>query len=117
MTLPAEGWKNKAGTGYRSCDCGSWKEHWKNCSGEDWPDQCSVEGCSEEPTDGAHLYNQYANGEWIAPFCHQHNCERSNEFTLKAETTLVSSNKQKTCVEYSGLAALSRGIGMINKNW
>ncbi|NLJ73349.1 MAG: hypothetical protein GX333_10090 [Syntrophomonadaceae bacterium] len=32
MSLPIGGWKNKAGTGTRSCKCGSWKQHWINAS-------------------------------------------------------------------------------------
>lgn len=96
MTLPCKGWKNKVGTSDRSCTCGSWKQHWKNISGEEWPTFCSVDGCYNKATLGAHIYNSNASGEWIAPMCDSCN-KLSGEFSLKRETTLVPANQSKTC--------------------
>ena len=50
MDITATGWKNKGGTGVRSCKCGSWEQHWLNYSGKSWPTQCSVFGCSNQAT-------------------------------------------------------------------
>jgi hypothetical protein len=45
MSLPASGWANKSGTTPRSCNCGSWKDHWIKFAKKPWPDSCSVSGC------------------------------------------------------------------------
>lgn len=96
MTLPRNGWKNKSGTSDRSCACGSWRQHWINNCSKEWPKYCSVDGCTNKATLGAHIYNSNAAGEWIAPFCESCN-KRNDEFSLKGKTTLVSANKNKTC--------------------
>lgn len=94
--ITATGWKNKKGTGERSCKCGSWKQHWINGSGELWPENCSVSGCNNAATLGAHIINSDVSGEYIIPACDS--CNRlSSEFNLKGSITLVSANKQKTC--------------------
>lgn len=61
-------WKNKNGTSDRECDCGSWKNHWKNFSKSSFPEKCSVKGCSEKASLGAHIISEVVSGEWIAPF-------------------------------------------------
>lgn len=94
--LPATGWKNKNGTGVRACRCGSWKQHWLNFSGESWPDFCSVKGCMNAPTLGAHVFNGAVSGERIVPMCDSCN-KISGEFSLKANVTLVSANRSETC--------------------
>ncbi len=95
-TITATGWKNKKGTGDRSCKCGSWKQHWINNSGKAWPDKCSVSGCNNVATLGAHIINSDVSGEYIVPACDSCN-KLSSEFNLKGEITLVPANKQKTC--------------------
>ena len=94
--LPSKGWKNKVGTKDRECSCGSWKQHWINCSGKRWPQKCSVYGCDNDATLGAHVYNQSVRGERIMPACDSCN-KKKDEFTIKAGTTLMPANKQKTC--------------------
>lgn len=98
MSITATGWKNKKGTALRSCKCESWKKHWINCSGREWPKTCSVLGCSNDATLGAHIYNTNpeVTGEYIIPACDECN-KRSEKFSLKESTCLVSANKQKTC--------------------
>lgn len=93
-----DGWKNKGGTGERFCKCGSWKQHWINFSGKTWPDECSVSGCSNTATLGAHIYNPSSSdtSEYIVPVCNSCN-KRTDEFSLESGTILVSANKQKTC--------------------
>lgn len=96
MVLKPTGWKNKAGTAYRACKCGSWKEHWKNFSNKVWPSTCSVNGCNNTPTLGAHVINPNVIGERIVPMCDSCN-NRSESFTLKGGITCPSANKTKTC--------------------
>lgn len=57
------GWKNKVGTADRACKCGSWKNHWIKFSGKEWPAKCSVVGCNNSATVGAHVYNKNVSGE------------------------------------------------------
>lgn len=97
MALNAEAWKNKNGTSDRECNCGSWKQHWINNSGEEWLKTCSVKGCNNVATFGAHIINTTEKGEWIAPTCESCNNKRNVEFDLKGGIRLVSANKSKTC--------------------
>ena len=69
VTVTNKGWKNKKGTGNRTCKCRTWKDHWINYSGKSWPTTCSVEGCTNKATLGAHIYNSKVNGERIVPAC------------------------------------------------
>ena len=55
--LSTKRWKNKKGTGDRKCKCGSWKQHWKNFSGQTWPNTCTVSGCLNIATDGLHVFS------------------------------------------------------------
>ena len=96
MSLTAKGWKNKKGTGERSCRCGSWKQHWLNFSDEKWPATCSVAGCNNSATLGAHIFNSNESGEYIVPACESCN-KLDSEFDLKVSITLVSANKSQTC--------------------
>ena len=96
MEVTADGWKNKVGTGERSCKCGSWKQHWINASGKPWPSKCSIKGCTNDATLGAHIINSSVSGEKIVPACDSCN-KLSGEFSLKGGVTLVSANKQETC--------------------
>ena len=96
MKLPANGWKNKNGTGNRSCRCGSWKNHWLNFSGTAWPNECSVYKCHNSADLGAHICNSKVSGERIIPMCLSCN-RRTDTFSLKEGVTLVSANKSETC--------------------
>ncbi len=96
MGITCHGWKNKVGTQNRECKCGSWKQHWINNSGERWPEKCSISGCSNAATLGAHVYNPNVSGEKIIPACDSCN-KKTGEFSLKAGVTLVSANKKETC--------------------
>ena len=89
-------WKNKSGTSKRSCACGSGKQHWLNFSRKCWPDQCSVFGCTNIPTLGAHVINAAVDGERIVPMCDSCN-KMVDSFDLKIGVTLVKANKNETC--------------------
>ena len=90
------GWKNKVGTADRACKCGSWKNHWIKFSDKAWPAKCSVEGCNNSATVGAHVYNKNVSGEKIIPACDSCN-KRTDHFSLKYGVTLVSANKSERC--------------------
>lgn len=96
MSLTATGWKNKKGTKDRSCNCGSWKQHWINNTDKSWPKQCCIKECSNDATLGAHVINKDVSGEYIIPACDSCN-QCDDEFELKGGITLVSANKQNTC--------------------
>lgn len=96
MTITATGWKNKNGTSGRSCNCGTWRNHWINNSGKAWPTTCSVELCRNSATLGGHVINSEVSGERIVPLCDSCN-KLTGTFKLKGGVTLVSANKQNTC--------------------
>jgi hypothetical protein len=96
MSIPTTGWKNKNGTANRSCNCGTWKQHWINYAKKSWPTSCSVKGCSTVPSLGAHVINANATGERIVPMCDSCN-GLSGTFTLKEKITVPSANTSETC--------------------
>lgn len=96
MGLSKTGWKNKVGTADRACKCGSWKQHWLSFSRESWPTSCSVEGCSNVPTLGAHVINPDVTGERIVPMCDSCN-KLVHSFSLKGKVNCPSANKSETC--------------------
>lgn len=89
-------WSNKSGTSSRRCVCSTWMDHWLNFSGRSWSSSCSVFGCSNEPTLGAHIFHLDVSGEQIVPMCHSCNMN-SDLFDLKASALLVSANQSLTC--------------------
>ena len=96
MSITATGWKNKSGTSVRSCKCGTWAQHWVNYANKPWPSECSVLGCSNSPTLGAHVINPGVTGERIVPMCDSCN-GLAGSFTLKGGVTLPSANTAETC--------------------
>jgi hypothetical protein len=96
MSITAEGWKNKGGTGVRSCKCGTWAQHWVNYSGKSWPVECSVSGCMNKATLGAHVINPSVTGERIIPMCGSCN-GLTGSFTIKGGITLPNANPAETC--------------------
>ncbi|MDR2580035.1 MAG: hypothetical protein LBC85_03465 [Fibromonadaceae bacterium] len=95
-------WKNKSGTGSRTCSCGSWQAHWENFSKRRRSfalQKCSVLGCSKPAEHGAHIFRaEDGMTEWIAPLCAECNSHSNTEaFPLKIGTALVSANKKETC--------------------
>ncbi|HET9569784.1 MAG TPA: hypothetical protein VFP20_00020 [Bacteroidales bacterium] len=96
MEVTSKNWKNKFGTSERNCRCGTWKQHWINNSREEWPSQCSILGCGNSATLGAHIINKNVSGELIVPACDSCN-KLTSEFDLKGDITLISANKSETC--------------------
>ena len=54
LRLPREGWKNVKGTSNRKSVYGSFADEWCSKTKQSWPDYCSVEGCRNRATVGAH---------------------------------------------------------------
>lgn len=96
MGLIATGWSNKKGTSDRSCKCGNWKDHWVKFAKKQWPDTCSVAGCTSKATVGAHVINSAVQGEHIVPMCDSCN-KLGVTFSLKGNITLPSANRADTC--------------------
>lgn len=96
--------KNKAGSSKTSCACGSWINHWEKYSTY-YHKKCSIVGCEEDATDGAHIYRTKApaahetNGiTFIIPMCSTHNNpNNTEEMLVEAETEFVWANKSETC--------------------
>ncbi len=92
MSLPASSWKNKNGTSFRTCSCGTWQKHWQNQVKKPWPLQCSVLGCTNKATLGAHIIHSQVMGEKIAPMCESCN-KRADNFNLKGGVSLSSAKQ------------------------
>jgi len=89
--------KNVNGTSYRSCNCGSWIDHWRNFSNQT-ATICRAKGCSNKQIVGAHVKKSYStdNKEYIVPFCNYHNHQTGN-IELVEGTVLTPANKNLTC--------------------
>ena len=95
IELPVDGWKNKKGTkdripaGYKS-----WLDYYQRLTNKT-DLTCSVAGCNNKATDGAHVYNTktHSKAKYIVPLCHSCNMSQS-ELSLKQGIPLVSANQQ-----------------------
>ena len=94
--------KNANGTADRTCKCGSWIAHWENFS-QKTSKKCSVTGCSNDATLGAHTTrplaknNDYKTHHYIIPMCSTHNGKHGEEFLTKVNLTFVWANVKETC--------------------
>lgn len=93
---------NSNGSAGRSCQCGSWLDHWENLS-DLQAGKCSVAGCSEYAKVGAHVTrpkaenDAYKTAPYIVPMCSYHNSQHGETFRSKPGVTFVWANKQQTC--------------------
>lgn len=95
---PRKNWMNAGETPADDCRCGSWKQHWMNFSRHDWPETCSVSGCSKRATFAGHVVNPEAEGEYVLPLCAV--CiVRQSPFALKPDAEVVPANRIITCGE------------------
>lgn len=89
---------NINGTSSNTCRCGSWKQHWINQSGERWPAYCSVIGCMERASVGAHVQKIRGSQSWyIIPLCTHHNNQFGQDAEVSEYTRFISANKSDTC--------------------
>jgi len=87
--------KNINGTSNNRCNCGSWLDHWKRSTGNP-AIFCSVIGCNNPATVGAHVQKAYTldNNWYIVPMGQTHNL---SSVVLDVSTTLISANVNETC--------------------
>jgi len=96
MSLPAENWIPVRETKNIFCKYESMKNHWIKVSGKEWPGICSVSGCNNPATIGAHLVNKVVKAEIIIPLCDA--CYQVNkELNLKSGTTIVIAALCNSC--------------------
>lgn len=75
---------------------GTWKEYWKHNGDKDggvineWPDECSVSGCTRKAEHGAHVRDEDGIVS-IVPMCTKDNNPHNKEdMRLKKDTIMVS---------------------------
>ena len=93
-------WRNIEGTGHQRCACASWKKHWMTYSGRIiWPQECSIMGCKNPPTVGAHMHQaNLHDGRWIVPACDTCNAiDTEEDISFKEGTIVVSASVDLTC--------------------
>lgn len=90
--------RNIRGTSNRMCGCRTWLGHWSKATGT-IVGRCSVLGCGEPATVGAHVVQLDGRASWdwwIVPTCHGHN-HYSNDtgMWLKRGSKLASANARR----------------------
>lgn len=89
---------NLKGTGDKTCECGSWVNHWEKFSGR-VAVICSASGCLSMCDAGAHVIKgggSIDQSHYIVPLCSEHNAQ-TGELDISNETVLVSANVDLTC--------------------
>ena len=81
----------------KSCNCGSWLEHWENFSGHK-AILCSAKLCLETQLDGVHVKKMYSTdrARYIIPLCPYHN-NLEELVEISDNITLVSADPKETC--------------------
>ena len=89
--------KTVSGSADKSCNCGSWLEHWENFCGNK-AILCSAILCLERQLVGAHVKKVYLteNARYIIPLCQQHN-QSENMIEISGNYILVSADPKETC--------------------
>ena len=89
-----------------SSDNGSKKDFWKKYSKRSFPKECRISGCTNDATDGGHMW---IKGSWkfccfILPICHSCNMKREYCFPYYVDTNtdvcLVARNATEDMYEY-----------------
>ncbi len=95
--------KNENGTANRKDEnCGTWIKHWEKFS-KLKQTVCSIKGCSNSGTEGAHTTRPNATSEeykthsYILPMCPEHNGKHGETLTAKSRSTFVWANIAETC--------------------
>ncbi|MEN8248887.1 MAG: hypothetical protein ABFS32_08140 [Bacteroidota bacterium] len=84
-------------TADKSCNCGSWLQHWENFCGSK-AILCSSILCLEGQLVGAHVKKIYLtdSAQYIIPLCQQHN-QSENMIEISDNCILVSADPKETC--------------------
>jgi len=79
-----------------SSKSGKYKRFWETWSGKQFPKTCRILGCSNDATDGSHVYVKQHQGDnvgFILPTCHSCNMDAKNRYPhftfVKAINTIV----------------------------
>jgi hypothetical protein len=67
-------------------DNGRWKAFWKKHAHKTWPETCQIYGCSDDATDGAHIYVKGWTSNkfyYILPTCHPCNVDATKKYGMK----------------------------------
>lgn len=87
MRTPTTGWSNQHGMGLHACSYANWKQQWIRKEHKPWPSTCSVKGCKNPATAGAHVRHPEIHGGAVVPVCEA--ClRRGGLFTLKEGITV-----------------------------
>ena len=91
--------KNTNGTEQKTCECGSWFEHWKRFGRRPTPTFCAVENCYGRDLVGAHVQKGGSSDEswFVVSLCSAHNNQRDGALTISDPWKLVSANVSLTC--------------------
>ena len=91
--------KNIKGTSEKTCNCGSWLDHWTKFSGQQLPQSCREIRCAQKPEVGAHVQKADSTDSktYIVPLCKTHNAETDKTLEIMDSTVLVSANISETC--------------------
>ena len=94
--------KNLGGTGEHGCPCGTWLKHWENFSAQAPSAFCSVVGCIQAATLGAHVIRTgetlvgLLGLQYIVPMCASHNSQ-AGAIDIDDRVQLVSADVAGTC--------------------
>jgi hypothetical protein len=90
---------NINGTSSRTCNCGSWLEHWKEYSGQSLPMYCPTKDCIGKPEVGAHVQmDSSIDRRWyIIPLCNKCNRETGKSLEVADHIKPISANIADTC--------------------
>jgi len=91
--------RNINGTSDKTCECGSWIDHWKKFSGQSLPAFCPTVGCYNKSLVGAHVQkDSYSDNKWyIVPLCSTCNGKKGESLDISDTYNLVSANVSETC--------------------
>ena len=88
--------KNINGTSAKSCNCGSWLNHWKKNSGSR-SSYCHERTCVSPAAHGAHVLKENDKNWYIVPLCAAHNGLKGKEIEVIDATIFISANVLRTC--------------------
>lgn len=92
--------KNLNGTSGKTCNCGTWTNHWDNHGGaQNWPQWCAVKGCKNPPQVGAHIKKVGTDDHkhYIVLMCRSHNGKHGKKLNLEHYVKPAWANIRQTC--------------------
>jgi hypothetical protein len=87
---------NINGSSEKPCQCGSWRDHWENISGQKFA-YCAAGTCVNRAEVGARVQVAGSRNWFIVPLCRQHNATRDASLIVSDRVKLVSANLAHTC--------------------